>query len=64
MMRYIKKCEEFYLCSEVGESDLLFTEKSEERNTLYQIIVKGSGKVGKIFDDKFTLLDEKTNNLV
>lgn len=64
MMRYIKKCEEFYLCSEVGESDLIYTEKSEERNTLYQIIIKGSGKIGKIFDDKFTLLDEKTNNFV
>ena len=64
MMRYIKKCEEFSICSEVGESDLLFVESSEDRSTLYQIVVKGSGKVAKIFDNNFTKLDANTDNFV
>ena len=64
MMRYIKKCEEFSICSEVGESNLIFTEYSEDRSTLYQIVVKGSGKIAKVFDDKFTKLDEVTDNFV
>ena len=64
MMRYLKKCEEFSMCSEVGESDLLFTELSEDRSTLYQIVVKGSGKIAKVFDSKFTKLDETTDNFV
>ena len=50
MMRYFKKCEEFAICSEVGESNLLFPETHDERRTLYQIVVKGTGKVGRIFD--------------
>ena len=64
MMRYSKKCEEFYLCSEVGEADVLFAETSNNRSTLYQIVIEGSGKVAKIFDSKFTVLDDKDNNFV
>ena len=30
MMRYFKKCEEFAICSEVGESNFLFPETSDE----------------------------------
>lgn len=64
MIRYHKKCEEFSICSEVGESDLLFTETSEDRRTLYQIVVKGTGRVGEIFNDRYTILDEKDDNFV
>ena len=64
MMRYFKKCEEFAICSEVGESNLLFPETSDERRTLYQIVVKGEGRVGKIFDNEYTKLDEKNDNFV
>ena len=49
-MRYFKKCEEFAICSEVGESNLLFPETFDERRTLYQIVVKGEGRVVSIFD--------------
>tara|TARA_B100001093_G_scaffold366269_1_gene351035 strand:- start:871 stop:1332 length:462 start_codon:yes stop_codon:yes gene_type:complete len=61
MIRYFKKCEEFTICSEFGESNLLFTETSNERNTIYQIVVKGSGRVGKIFDSEYTRLDNNNN---
>jgi len=63
-MRYFKKCEEFAICSEVGESKLLFPETFDERRTLYQIVVKGEGRVGRIFDSEYTKLDEKDNNFV
>ena len=64
MMSYFKKCEEFAVCSEVGESNLLFPETFDERRTLYQIVVKGEGRVGRIFDSEYTKLDEKENNFV
>lgn len=64
MMRYFKKCEEFAICSEVGESNFLFPETSDERRTLYQIVVKGTGRVGKIFDSGYTELDEQNNYFV
>ena len=64
MMRYFKKCEEFAICSEVGESNLLFPETHDERRTLYQIVVKGTGRVGKIFDSEYTKLDEEKDNFV
>ena len=50
--RYIKKCGDFSICSEMGESGLLFTEYAEERFTLYQIVLKGSGKIAKVFDNE------------
>ena len=64
MMRYFKKCEEFAICSEVGEPNLLFPETHDERRTLYQIVVKGTGKVGRIFDSEYTNLDEQNNYFV
>ena len=64
MMRYFKKCEEFAICSEVGESNFLFPETSDERRTLYQIVVKGTGRVGKIFDSEYIELDEQNNYFV
>ena len=64
MKRFFKKCEEFSICSEFGESDCLFSETLDERRTLYQIVVKGTGRVGRIFDNEYTKLDEKENNFV
>ena len=58
-----KKCEEFRLCCQYG-NDKFYVEEHEENKTLYHIIVKGSGRVGKVFDDNYTKYDEKTNNFV
>ena len=47
--RYIKKCEEFSICSEIGDrAGLVFAEPADERRTLYQIAVKGSGRLSNI----------------
>ena len=51
--QYIKKCGEFSVCSEVGEANVLFTEHADDRTTLYQIIVKGSGRVAKTFSSEY-----------
>ena len=55
--RYFKKCEEFALCAEVGDADVIQVEDVSERYTLYQIVVKGSGRMGKIFDNDYIVGD-------
>ena len=54
--RYFKKCEEFALCAEVGDTDVIHVEDLTERYTLYQVVVKGSGRMGKIFDSDYIWL--------
>ena len=55
--RYFKKCEEFSICEEVGDANVIGIEPAEERNTLYHIVVKGSGRVAKIFDSEYMVGD-------
>ena len=62
--RYVKKCEEFSICGEVGEANLILAEHSMERRTLYQIVISGSGKVGRPFESEFKVLDSLDNNFV
>ena len=62
---YLKKCEEFSICSQVGDSaGLIFFEPSIDRMTMYQIIVKGSGRMAKIFDSNYILGDSHKNNFI
>ena len=62
--RFFKKCEEFSICSELGDSDCIVTEHTEERRTLYQIVVYGSGKVARPFESEYKVLDSLDNNFV
>ena len=62
--RFFKKCEEFSVCSELGDSDCIVAEHTEERRTLYQIVVYGSGKVARPFESEFKVLDSSDNNFV
>jgi len=64
MMRYHKKCEEFSICCEVGQAGVIFLENSIERRTLYQIIVKGAGRMAKIFESDYILADTYKNNFL
>jgi len=64
MVRYHRKCDEFSICCEVGEAGVIFLEDSTLRKTLYQIVLRGDGRVGKIFDNNFTKLDAKHYNFV
>ena len=55
---YLKKCEEFSICSQVGDSaGLVFVEPAVERMTMYQIAVKGSGRLSSIFNSEFEVGD-------
>ena len=48
---YLKKCEEFSICSQVGDSaGLVYVEPAVDRMTMYQIAVKGSGRLSSIFN--------------
>ena len=64
MRRYNKKCEEFRICAEVGDKNVIFLETIKERTTLYQIVIKGSGRVGKLFDSDYVNLDDETDSFV
>ena len=64
MMRYHKKCEEFSICCEVGQAGVIFLENSIERRTLYQIIVKGSGRMAKTFESDYIVGDSHKNNFL
>ena len=39
--RFVKKCEDFYICAEIGEKNAVGVEYADDRLTLYQYIVKG-----------------------
>ena len=62
--RFFKKCEEFSVCSELGDSDCIVAEHTDERRTLYQIVVYGSGKVARPFESEYKVLDSSDNNFV
>ena len=62
--RFFKKCEDFSICSELGDSDCIVAEHTEERRTLYQIVVYGSGKVARPFESEYKVLDSSDNNFV
>lgn len=62
--RFLKKCEDFMICSEIGESGDVFVDLAEENKTLYQIIIKGSGRGGKFFDTDFIEVNANTNNFI
>ena len=64
MMRYNKKCEEFSICCEVGQAGVIVLEKSTERFTSYQIVVKGSGKMAKVFESDYIVGDSHKNNFI
>lgn len=51
---YIKKCEEFSICSQIGDSaGLVFVEPSVDRMTQFQIAVRGGGRWSTIFNSDF-----------
>ena len=44
-MKYFKKCEEFYICGSKNKKKEIFAESGDKSLTLFQIIVKGRGKL-------------------
>lgn len=49
-MKYFKKCEEFYICGSKDKKKEIFAETGDKSLTIYQIIVRGKGKLITTFD--------------
>ena len=62
--QYIKKCGEFSVCSELGEANVIFSEHADERTTLYQIIVRGSGRVAIPFSSEYKSADTNEHRFI
>ena len=52
--RFVKKCEDFYICAEIGEKNAVGVEYADDRLTLYQYIVKGKISFNTIDGNNFT----------
>lgn len=59
--RYVKKCEEFAICSETGSAGDVFLDSAVENRALYHIIIKGSGRGGVAFDSEYVEADAQVN---
>jgi len=51
--RYLKKCEDFMICAEIGDKGVIEADHHMMRNTLYQYGLYGSGRFAKIFDPDY-----------
>jgi len=60
--RYMKKCEEFAICSETGSAGDVYVDRALENRALYHILIKGSGRGGFTFDSEYVEADSKDNN--
>jgi hypothetical protein len=57
--RFHRKCEDFTLCVNIGEKGYVLAEHPNERYTLFHYASYGSGKIGKIFESDYTLIESK-----
>ena len=62
--KYYKKCGDFIICGYEAEKGSIGNEYGGYRTTLYQIIVKGSGKIAKLFDSNVKDLSVSSGRLV
>ena len=51
--RSFAKCGDFSLCCSIGDANEVHAEHSDNRTTMYQIMIKGSGKIGIPFRSDF-----------
>ena len=61
-MKYFKRCEEFYICGSKDRKRKVFAESGEKSLTLFQIIVKGKGRLITTFDT--TVIDGSKGDIV
>ena len=51
--RFFKKCEEFTLCSEIGDAGDYFLDGYPDNSTIFHILLKGSGKLGAPYESEY-----------
>ena len=62
--KYYKKCGDFIICGYEADKGSIGNEYGGYRTTLYQIVVKGSGKIAKLFDSNVKNLSVSSGRLV
>ena len=53
--RYFKMCEEFKVCCASGDVGELYIERKDDNYTMYEIFVRGKGRLAKIFDSDYII---------
>ena len=51
--RFFKKCEEFTICSEIGDAGDYFLDGYPDNSTIFHILLKGSGKLGAPYESEY-----------
>jgi len=65
MKRLVKKCEDFYVCAEIGEKGSIGYEHADDRKTMYQYLVYGKISLITIHGDNPTKeFSERNDGLV
>lgn len=57
--RFHRICEDFTLCVNIGEKGYVLAEHPDERYTIFYYALYGSGKIGKIFESDYILIESK-----
>jgi hypothetical protein len=56
--RFFRECAEFSICVNIGKKDYVLAEHPSNTNTVFYYVVKGSGKLGKMFSEDFITIKE------
>ena len=62
--RFFRKCEDFTICVNIGESGYVLAEHPNERFTIFYYGIYGKGRFGRIFESDFIELDSKHNKII
>ena len=55
--RFFKKCEDFSICSEIGDAGDYFFDGYPDNLTIYHFVVKGNGKLGAVYEAEYIQLN-------
>ena len=56
--RFYRECSEFSICVNIGKKDYVLAEHPSNTNTVFYYVIKGSGKLGKMFSEDFITIKE------
>ena len=56
--RFYRECPEFNICVNIGKKDYVLAEHPSNTNTIFYYVIKGSGKLGKMFSEDFITIKE------
>ena len=62
--RFFRKCEEFSICGVIGDAADIDMDGAMDNNTIYHIVIKGSGRLGTPFDSTSIIASHDKNNFV